>query len=96
MDIRDRQELLTEGRIAMDLARSAAPVVEDLEGLEETRKQLVREALKHEQEARDREVKSRQIAKADALAKETAEKELTAKKAKEALAIKKSRQAEEA
>jgi hypothetical protein len=60
----------------------------------------VREALKLDQEARDREVKSRQIAKTYALAKEKAEKELTAKKAREAVAreaaIKKSRQAEEA
>jgi hypothetical protein len=66
VDIRARQELLTESRIAMDLARSEAQVVENQEGLEETRKHLVREALKIEQEARDREVKSRQIAKTDA------------------------------
>ena len=75
-------------------------MVEDQEGLQETRKQLLRNTLKHEQEARDREVKSRQIARIDALAKETAATELTSKKAKEALAkeqaIKRSRQAEEA
>ena len=52
---------------------------------------LVREALKLDQAARAKEVKSKQIAKTDVLAKEKAEKELTAKKARE-----KSRQAEEA
>jgi hypothetical protein len=81
VDVRDRQELLTEGRITMDLARSAAPVVEDLEGLEETRKKLVRDTLKREQEVKDTEVKNRQTARIDALAKDKAATELTAKKA---------------
>ena len=43
VDVRDRQELLTEGRIAMDQPRGEAPVLEDLEGLEESRRKLVRD-----------------------------------------------------
>ena len=99
VDVRDRQELLTEGRIAMDQARGEAPVLEDLEGLEESRRKLVRDTLKREQEVKDREVKERQNARIDALAKDKAAKELTAKKAKEALdkeqTLRRNRQAEE-
>jgi hypothetical protein len=73
-----------EGKLAMDLARSEAQVVDNQVGLEETRKHLVREALELDQAARAKEVKSKQIAKTDALTKEKAEKELTAKKARQA------------
>jgi hypothetical protein len=59
----------------------------------------VRDTLKREQEVKDREVKDRQNARIYALARDKAAKELTAKKAKEALdkeqAIRRNRQAEE-
>ena len=60
---------------------------------------LVRDTLKREQAAKDREVKERQNARIDALAKDKTAKELKAKQAKEALdkeqSLRRNRQAEE-
>ena len=73
-----------EGKLAMDMARSEAQVVDNQMGLEETRKHLVKEALQLDQAARAKEVKSKQTAKIEAVAKEKAEKELKANNARQA------------
>jgi hypothetical protein len=78
VDIRARQEMHMEDKLAMDMARSAAQVVDNQMGLEETRKHMVKEALQLDQAARAKEVKSKQTAMIEAVAKEKAEKELKA------------------
>ena len=90
VDIRETVELHTEGRLAMDQARS-----DTTEGHEESRLALVRATLKQEQVDLAKKVKDRQIAKIDAAAKDKLAKELKAKLAKDAL-DKRNRQAEEA
>jgi hypothetical protein len=95
VDVRETIELHTEGRLAMNQARSDAQVLAVQEGLEESRLQLVRDTLKQEQADLAKKVKDRQIAKIDAAAKEKVAKELKAKLAKETL-DKRNRQAEEA
>ena len=73
VDVRETIELHTEGRLAMDQARSDAQVLADQEGLEESRLKLVRDTLKQEQAAKDKQVKDRQIARIDAVARDKTE-----------------------
>jgi hypothetical protein len=95
VDVRETLELHTEGRLAMEQARSDAQELAVQEGLEESRLKLVRATLKQEQVDLAKKVKDRQIAKIDAAAKDKLAKELKAKLAKDAL-DKRNRQAEEA
>ena len=91
-DIRAKQEILTEGRLAMQQARGEALLQEDMGELEESRKKLAKETIQREQEARNKEAKDRQNkAKQDLLNKEQAAREvkLQAEEARRAEAKKK-------
>jgi hypothetical protein len=74
-DVRAKQEMQIEGKLAMLQARSEALLKEDLGALEETRKKLARETIQREQEAKDQAAKDRKDkAKKDLLDKEQAAK----------------------
>jgi hypothetical protein len=84
-DVRAKQEIQTEGKLAMLQARSEALLQEDLGGLEESRKKLAKEIIQREQEAKDQAAKDRQNkAKKDLLDKEQAAKREVRLKAEEA------------
>ena len=84
-DIRAKQEIHTEGKLAMLQARSEALLQEGVGELEESRKKLAKETVQREQEAKNQAAKDRQSkAKKDLLDKEQAAKREVKLKAEEA------------
>ena len=93
--MRAKQEIQTEGKLAMQQAKSDALLQEDLGGLEESRKRLAKEIIQKEQVAKNQAAKDRRDkAKKDQLEKEQAAKREAMLKAEEARRVEAKKKAE--
>jgi hypothetical protein len=65
VDVRPKQEIQMEGKLAMQQAKSEALLQEELGGLEESRKKLTKEIIRKEQVAKDQAAKREAMLKAE-------------------------------